>query len=196
METMKPEILSRETIKPSSPTPYSKGIYKLSLLDQFSGCLYLPIIFFYQNKDGNNNSVDISSGLKKSLSETLTHYYPLAGRIKDGATIECNDEGAYFSEARVDSHLKEFLKHQDVRDLGMLIPGEIPSNGSKMGSLVIIQITFFGCGGVAIGISIAHEVSDIAGMSAFIIDWATMARKSDKEISAAVELTRFFPASD
>ena len=78
----------------------------------------------------------------------------------------------------------------------MLIPGEIPSNGSKMGSLVIIQITFFGCGGIAIGISIAHEVSDIAGMSAFINDWATTARKSDKEISAAVELTRFFPPSD
>ena len=125
----------------------------------------MPIIFFYQNKDGNNNLVDvthISSGLKKSLSETLTHYYPLAGRFKDGTTVECNDEGAYFSEARVDSHLEEFLENHDSRDLEMFIQSEIQSkSNSDTGSLLLLQITIFGCGGVAIGMRIAHEVADI-----------------------------------
>ncbi|CBI27538.3 unnamed protein product, partial [Vitis vinifera] len=144
---MKPEIISRQTIKPSSPTPDSKKIYKLSLLDLLiANRIYVPIIFFYQNKEGDN-SVDvahISSGLKKSLSETLTHYYPLAGRIKDGVTVECNDEGAYFSEARIDCHLEGFLKHPEARDyLDLLMPVEIQSNSSDMGSLLLIQITFF-----------------------------------------------------
>ena len=190
METIKPEIISRETIKPSTPTPDSKRIYKISLLDQLFGSVYVPIIFFYQNKEGNNNS--ISSGLKKSLSETLTHYYPLAGRIKDGATIECNDEGAYFIEALVESHLQEFLKHHEVRDIYLFMPGEMES---ETGSLLLIQITLFGCGGIAIGMRMSHMVADVAGMSAFINDWGTMmTRKSCKEISA--ELTHFFPPSD
>ena len=156
MEIMKPEIIYRQTIKPSSPTPDSKQIYKFSVLDQLiPDRFYGGVIFFYQNKEGDN-SVDvahISSVLKKSLSETLTHYYPLAGRIKDGVTVECNDEGAYFSEARVDCHLEGFLKHPEARDdLDLLVPGEIQSNSSDMGSLLLIQITFFSCGGIAIGL--------------------------------------------
>ena len=195
---MKPEIISRQTIKPSSPTPDSKKIYKLSLLDLLiANRIYVPIIFFYQNKEGDN-SVDvahISSGLKKSLSETLTHYYPLAGRIKDGVTVECNDEGAYFSEARIDCHLEGFLKHPEARDyLDLLMPVEIQSNSSDMGSLLLIQITFFSCGRTAIGMRVSHKVSDLHGISAFLNDWATMARKSGEEISA--ELTPFFPPGD
>ncbi|XP_034694202.1 stemmadenine O-acetyltransferase-like [Vitis riparia] len=198
MEIMKPEIISRQTIKPSSPTPDSKKIYMLSLLDLLiANRIYVPIIFFYQNKEGDN-SVDvahISSGLKKSLSETLTHYYPLAGRIKDGVTVECNDEGAYFSEARIDCHLEGFVKHPEARDyLDLLMPVEIQSNSSDMGSLLLIQITFFSCGGIAIGMRVSHKVSDLHGISAFLNDWATMARKSGEEISA--ELTPFFPPGD
>ena len=52
----------------------------------------------------------------------------------------------------------------------MFMAGEVQSNGSKMSSLLLIQITFLGCGGVAIGMHIAHEVSDIEGISAFIND--------------------------
>ena len=155
----------------------------------------MPIIFFYQNKEGNNNNSVISSGLKKSLSETLTHYYPLAGRIIDGATIECNDEGACFTEARVKSHVEEFLKHHEDRNQELFMPDEISRKGWDKRSLLIIQITLFSCGGIAIGMRIAHEVADIAAISAFLNDWAaTMTHKSGKEISA--ELTRFFPPSD
>ncbi|XP_034694239.1 (13S,14R)-1,13-dihydroxy-N-methylcanadine 13-O-acetyltransferase AT1-like [Vitis riparia] len=198
MEIMKLEIISRQTIKPSSPTPDSKKIYKLSLLDLLTANrIYVPIIFFYQNKEGDN-SVDvaqISSVLKKSLSETPTHYYPLAARMKDGVTVECNDEGAYFSEARVDFHLEGFLKHPEARDdLDLLVPGEIQSNSSDMGSLLLIQITVFSCGGIAIGLRSVRKVADAHSISAFLNDWTTMAPKSGEEISA--KLTTFFQPGD
>ena len=80
---MKPEIISRETIKPSSPTPHSQIWYKLSVFDQMSYGMYIPIILFYTS-NGDDNLVDFShrlSGLKKSLSETLTRYYPLDERL-------------------------------------------------------------------------------------------------------------------
>ena len=89
LATMKPEIISRETIKPSFPTPHSQIWYKLSVFDQMSYGVYIPIIQFYTS-NGGDNLVDFShrlSRLKKSLSETLTRYYALAGRIGDGGCI-------------------------------------------------------------------------------------------------------------
>ena len=83
LATMKPEIISRETIKPFSPTPHSQRWYKLSVFDQMSYGMYIPIILFYTS-NGDDNPVGFShrlSGLKKSLSETLTRYYPLAERL-------------------------------------------------------------------------------------------------------------------
>lgn len=159
----------------------------------------MPMIFFYENKEGNKESLDIchvSTGLKKSLSETLNHYYPLAGRIKDGATIECDDQGACLTEARVDSRLQELLKYHDPPVLNAFIPGEIRRNRWDMDYLLIIQITFFNCGGMAIGLRMAHEVVDLASISAFINDWAAMThnKSAGKEISA--EFIRFFPPSD
>ena len=86
---MKLQIISRETIKPSSPIPHSQIWYKPSVFNQMSYGVYIPIIQFYTS-NGGDNLVDFShrlSRLKKSLSETLTRYYALAGRIGDGGSI-------------------------------------------------------------------------------------------------------------
>ena len=93
LATMKPEIISRETIKPSFPTPHSQKWYKPSVFDQISYGVYIPISLFYTS-NGGDNPVDFShklSGLKKSLSETLTRCYPLSGRIGDGGSIVFSD---------------------------------------------------------------------------------------------------------
>lgn len=40
--------------------------------------------------------------LEKSLSETLAQFYPFAGRfVRDDFSVECNDEGVDYLEARV-----------------------------------------------------------------------------------------------
>jgi hypothetical protein len=84
---MEVEIISKECIKPSSPTPPSLKTYKLSLLDQVVPSAYIPMIFFYpMNKSISHSVVDIVSQrshlLKQSLSNTLTRFYPFAGKIK------------------------------------------------------------------------------------------------------------------
>ncbi|KAL3620092.1 hypothetical protein CASFOL_035004 [Castilleja foliolosa] len=106
------EVVSQETIKPSSPTPQHLRKLKLSYLDQLIGLVYIPLIFFYQ-ADGEainkGSHVQISQRLKKSLSHTLTSFYPLAGRIQDNFTIDCNDAGVEFIDARAVDHTHELM---------------------------------------------------------------------------------------
>ena len=90
------EIINKQTIKPSSPTPIHLKNYELSLLDQLAPVCYGPLLFFYSINDQikHRKLTSVSERfqlLKRSLSEILTRFYPLAGRIKDtNASIECN----------------------------------------------------------------------------------------------------------
>jgi len=106
---MQVRIISRETIKPSSPTPSHLKTLKFSLFDQIAPKSYIPAILFYSTNDGLLKHAQISSQLKKSLSEALTRFYPLSGREKDQFSIQCNDEGASYSEALVDYNMSDFL---------------------------------------------------------------------------------------
>ncbi|KAJ7969453.1 Vinorine synthase-like [Quillaja saponaria] len=85
------EKISKELIKPSSPTPGNLRHYQLSFLDQISPHVYTPFVYFFSSGD-SFNSTDVSNQLKKSLSDILSHYYPFAGRVIDNKFIDCNDE--------------------------------------------------------------------------------------------------------
>ncbi|KAJ0086060.1 hypothetical protein Patl1_09412 [Pistacia atlantica] len=75
MMTMEAEVISRECIRPSSPTPLHLKIHKLSLLDQYVPPIYIPVVIYYPNQDTNLSPADIITQrlqlLKQSLSETL-----------------------------------------------------------------------------------------------------------------------------
>ncbi|KAK7839509.1 salutaridinol 7-o-acetyltransferase [Quercus suber] len=95
--------------------------------------------------------------------ETLTQYYPLAGKIKDDLCINCNDEGAYFVGAQVNFlHCELILKES---------AGTYVTN---------IQVNVFKCGGIAIGVCISHKILDGVALSGFLKAWATIARGSYK----------------
>jgi hypothetical protein len=53
---MEMELVSRESIKPSSPTLSHLRIYPLSFIDNIVFRRYIPLLYFYnQNKDNNQN---------------------------------------------------------------------------------------------------------------------------------------------
>lgn len=112
MDRVKVDIKARETIKPSSPTPQNLKIFSLSLLDQIAPPVYVPRILYYANNGTKPNlkTQERINLLKESLSQALTRIYPLAGRVKENLFIECNDEGADFLEAEVNSTLDEILR--------------------------------------------------------------------------------------
>ncbi|KAM7481042.1 hypothetical protein LguiB_005625 [Lonicera macranthoides] len=75
-------VVSTQTIKPASPTPSHLKRYNLSLMDIYSPCAYMPFVLYYPNHAPNNAQgvADKSRRLKRTLSEILVRYYPLAGR--------------------------------------------------------------------------------------------------------------------
>ncbi|CAK9174871.1 unnamed protein product [Ilex paraguariensis] len=180
MEKMKVEIISTETIRPSSPTPTHLRTYKMSRFDQISPKVYLPIIFYYPVSEDHLNVKQISARLKDSLSETLSRFHPLAGRIKnEDASVDCNDEGVMFSEARVNCDLLEVLRDPKTDLLSQFLPCSlVPTVPLDAVPQVAVQLNIFESGGIVIGFCSFHLVADGTSWSAFLKCWSSIARGS------------------
>ncbi|KAH7570432.1 hypothetical protein JRO89_XS05G0106000 [Xanthoceras sorbifolium] len=171
---MKVEIIARETIKPTSPTPQSLRDFKLSLIDQLAPPAYTSLLFLYSfNGDTDVCVSERSQQLKKSFSNTLALFYPLAGRLKDNIVIDCSDYGAVYVEARVDCPLVHLLEQPNGDKLTQLIPIEIESTEAITGGFVsLVQASFFYCGGVAFGVCISYKLADAATVATSMRCWA------------------------
>ncbi|KAH6782489.1 hypothetical protein C2S51_007782 [Perilla frutescens var. frutescens] len=197
------KIISTEMIKPSSPTPNHLRNYKLSLLDQLIPAAYAPIVLFYPNHDRATHfqvlqRLDL---LKKSLSETLTRFFPLAGTIKDDLTIDCNDQGAHFTTAKLTKcSLNGFLESPDLKLIAHFLPCGLTTQGFCVAN---IQATEFSCGGIAVGVCVSHRVLDGAALSNFLKSWANAAEINNPKLFLADHPDHFsashhdlFPAND
>ncbi|XP_015887426.1 stemmadenine O-acetyltransferase [Ziziphus jujuba] len=174
--TMKVEIIHKETLKPSSSTPYNLKNFKLCLIDQLAPTMYIPLILFYPHVNNGVDEVEKKTQLlKTTLSETLTLFYPLAGRIKTHDSIVCNNEGVEFFKAQANFPLSKILEKPNTYFLRKFLPAEPESIQARTGTLLLVQVTFFQCGGMAIGISSSHKIVDAWTLSAFLKSWTSMA---------------------
>ncbi|KAJ4902813.1 HXXXD-type acyl-transferase family protein [Raphanus sativus] len=174
------EVMGREVIKPATPSPPNH--IQLSLLDMSIPSMYFSTIFFYKSEGLVTASPEIiSKKLKSSLSETLSRLYPLAGEI-EGVSINCNDKGAVFTEARTNLLLPEFLKTFSVDSLAQLRPKIEAGDDPSGWPLLSVGVTFFGSGsGVAVSVNASHRIFDAASLLTFVTDWSdTMANKNSK----------------
>lgn len=195
---MEVTIISREHVKPSSPTPQHLKTYKLCLLDQLIPTPYAPIILFF-SPDTRPARCDVPAKLellKRSLSTTLSCFYPLAGNLKDDLTIDCDDEGPHYVEARVNCSLSEFLAHPDLLMLWKFLPVDLTPKETYSGSRTAnIQANVFECGGIAIGICTSHKILDGAALSTFLKGWSAAAR-GDKAVIPDFAAASLFPTED
>ncbi|XP_031111824.1 stemmadenine O-acetyltransferase-like [Ipomoea triloba] len=174
---LKVEVYQKEKVRPCSPTPQSLRNYKLSLLDILAGTFYNPFVFFYHSCAGGPRRHDYDE-LKDSLMKTLSVWYPLAGRIKDGSTIECNDEGADFVRANVTNcDLGEFLRHPKLEDIRQLLPLDpYPNAIDPAQPMLAVQLNRFRCGGTAVAFCIWHGLADGGAMTGLFNTWASINR--------------------
>ncbi|KAH7521762.1 vinorine synthase [Ziziphus jujuba] len=201
-ETLKVEIIHKETIKPSSSTPHQLRTHKLCLIDQFTPVMYVPLLLFYPNNDLGDNGVpddhsEKTQKLKKTLSETLTHFYPLAGRIRNSDSIECNDNGVEFVEAKINFPLTKILEKPDAQFLRQFL-AVVPESKEEAsrGPLLVVQATFFQCGATAIGISFLHKVMDIASLTIFIRSWSAITLGLDQIVVPEFSAASLLPPAD
>ncbi|XP_050232065.1 stemmadenine O-acetyltransferase-like [Mercurialis annua] len=192
---MEVEIIYKDCIKPSSPTPPHLKMYNISLLDQFTAFVYVPMILYYSNPDNDLIPSKKTLILKRSLSQTLTQFYPLAGQITDDLSVECNDEGVLYLEARANISLSEFLQHPDITSLHQFLPNKSLLHSPTSGSYVaMIQETTFACGGFTLGINVLHLVMDGCALASFLRAWGAMAYdESQKKMIPSFHGPSIFP---
>lgn len=182
---MEINITSRETIKPSLPTSIEYKTHKLCFFDVFQLNTYFPLLLFYQETNELQGFSNVSTQLKKSLSETLTIFYPLGGRRGDWFSIDCNDEGAIYMEAIVNITMEEFLNPPKLELLNQLLPCEPNKCHPQQEVLpqLLVQVNLFRCGGISIGLCNLHVLLDAYSCSAFLKTWSAICKGLKEEIS-------------
>ncbi|KAM4102172.1 hypothetical protein ACB094_05G203800 [Castanea mollissima] len=188
------EVFSNENIKPSSPTPTHLRYYQLSFLDQMLPPVYASSLFFYTKNDAyfkisTDSTKSFSSVLKQSLSDVLTRYYPLAGRIKDNLNIDCNDEGVLFREAQVQCKLSDIVTNPNPAEFNKFLPCDIDGTHNLT---FAVQVNYFTCGGIAIGACISHKIADGTSFIIFMKNWAATAR-GQTDIYPQFQASTLFP---
>ncbi|KAK7345475.1 hypothetical protein VNO77_16079 [Canavalia gladiata] len=197
---MEVEIISRQCIKPSSPTPIHLKTHNLSILDHFMPPIYIPMVLFYSADQSTKSIIHIQQKLqqlKESLSQVLTQFYPFAGRIKDNFTIDCNDEGIQYTEAKASCSLVEFFSQSNFSSfIHKLVPNQPIWEASIEGYTTMIQVTCFTCGGIVIGTLISHMIADGASASFFLNSWASSSRREFQHEFALPSFDSPFPRSN
>ncbi|KAK6252392.1 hypothetical protein QUC31_014112 [Theobroma cacao] len=185
------EVISKEIVQPSSPTPDRLRRYQLSFLDQLTPSIYNPLVLFYPEIcDSQANKIKTSDQLKQSISKALTYFYPLAGRMIDNLSVDCNDEGIPFLAARVKCQLLDVIKNPVPCELNKLLPFEVHDPEEF---LLGIQFNIFDCGGIGVGVCISHKVGDALSFFTFVNMWAAIARGESKVMAPEFGSASLFP---
>nr|AAV66310.1 acyltransferase [Capsicum annuum] len=191
-------VCNKSFIKPSSLTPSTLRFHKLSFIDQSLSNMYIPCAFFYpkvqQRLEDSKNSDELSHIahlLQTSLSQTLVSYYPYAGKLKDNATVDCNDMGAEFLSVRIKCSMSEILDHPHASLAeSIVLPKDLPwANNCEGGNLLVVQVSKFDCGGIAISVCFSHKIGDGCSLLNFLNDWSSVTR--DHTTTTLVPSPRF-----
>ncbi|PON39723.1 Transferase [Parasponia andersonii] len=193
------EVISNEIIKPSSPTPELLGHYELSFIDQLTPKTYNPLVLFYDldvDHQDESSINEISNKIKKSLSEVLTLYYPLAGRVEKDRYVYCNDEGVSYSIALVNStcHLSDVIQNPLPSELCNFLPFEL----HELTEFALgVQLNIFQHGGIAVGLCISHQLADALSCIIFVKSWVAVARgEADRIARPEFVSAKLFPPVD
>ncbi|GLJ22653.1 hypothetical protein SUGI_0426700 [Cryptomeria japonica] len=137
-------------------------------------------VAYIYRRPPNGDSDHVAQILRDALSKVLVHFYPLAGRLIVDASgriaVDCNGEGALFVEAVTESTIDDFGDFTSPSQVTTLVPSASYENGFTKSPLLMVQVTKFKCGGVALGTAIQHILSDGASSLHFVNSWCDVAR--------------------
>ncbi|CAN1171657.1 Spermidine hydroxycinnamoyl transferase [Linum perenne] len=124
-----------------------------------------------------------TSRLIDSLSQTLVHFYPLAGRLGpigegDRFELDCNAKGAMFIEAVAETTSLDELGEScgcGNTDFQPLIPKVDYTRPIREWPLLLVQLTKFSCGSMSLCFNMSHVVVDGMSDFSFLNEWARIA---------------------
>ncbi|EOY20479.1 Hydroxycinnamoyl CoA shikimate/quinate hydroxycinnamoyltransferase [Theobroma cacao] len=175
------EIAVKEStmVCPAEETP-SRKLW-VSNLDLVMTIYHISTVYCYR-PTGSSDFFD-TKVLKDSLSKILVPFYPIAGRLgyDENGRLEiiCNAKGVLFMEVETTSIMDDLV--QDFTD-GSKVPQLVPkmdySGGISSYPLLGLQeqVTTFKCGGISLGVSFDHTLTDGSSGLHFINSWANTVR--------------------
>ncbi|PON74941.1 Transferase [Parasponia andersonii] len=188
--TVKEKIM----VKPAEKLP-RQSVW-MSGLDLMTGNVHSPLIYFYKPNAEDSKFFD-PKVLKESLSKVLAPFYPMAGRFRLDHSgrheIDCNGEGVLFIVAKSSSLLEDFRHFAPTPVLRSLCPAVDYSGGISSYPFMLLQVTYFSCGGVSLGFRMEHRVADAPAFFHFTKEWSNMARGLDITIPPFLDRTIFRP---
>ncbi|OMO93713.1 Transferase [Corchorus olitorius] len=162
-----------------SPEPEPEHHQKLTLsnLDLLSGRFPVTYLYLYHNTGLMNNNFSCTvETLKISLAQTLSYYYPFAGRIiqdpdSGEPLIICDNTGALLVEAQANVPLRklDFYNFDDSLR-GKLVLSVNPDFPTQ------VQVTHYACGGVSITFTFDHALGDATAFGKFLSSWSQLAQ--------------------
>nr|DAD24936.1 TPA_asm: hypothetical protein HUJ06_026400 [Nelumbo nucifera] len=161
-------------VKASSSASSPPHVLTLSNLDLLSG--RFPVTYFYvYRKPPAESFASVLNGLTSSLADTLTHYYPFAGRIVTNAKtsepeIICDNHGALVVEAHANIPLDEL----DYYNLDQFLQGKLVSINHEYP--LHVQVTNYTCGGISITFTFDHALGDASSFGRFLLAWSEIAQ--------------------
>ncbi|OAY81984.1 Benzyl alcohol O-benzoyltransferase [Ananas comosus] len=151
MESSSPVFAVRrgelELVAPAEPTP--RELKPLSDVDDQEGLRFYSSGIHVYRSNGAKDGEDPATVIRDALAKALVFYYPLAGRLREGAgrklAVECTAEGAVFAEADADVRLDDlegalrppFPCHEEL-----LCPLQQGSTGSYIVDCPLLYIQF------------------------------------------------------
>ncbi|GMH22329.1 hypothetical protein Nepgr_024172 [Nepenthes gracilis] len=114
------------------------------------------------------------SDMREAIFLWLTQYHNVCGRIRVPETgypfIKLNDAGVRFIEARASKTVDEWLALKDCSLEDQLVPSLALHDGLDQSfiPLVSLQITWFRCGGMSVGLNWSHVLGDAFSCSVFM----------------------------
>ncbi|XP_077222606.1 shikimate O-hydroxycinnamoyltransferase-like [Tasmannia lanceolata] len=176
-------------VRPEQETPNEKQW--ISNVDLVAPRIHTRSVYFYR-PNGSSNFFD-ARVLKMCLSKALVPFYPLAGRLsrdKGGRIqIDCNAAGVLFVEANTAAVVNDFGDFAPTNELKQLIPLINYPEDISADPLLVLQVTYFKCGGVSLGVGMQHQVVDGYSGIHFINHWSDVARGLDLTIPPFIDRT-------
>ncbi|KAJ7239933.1 hypothetical protein O6H91_Y440300 [Diphasiastrum complanatum] len=175
------KVHSISTIKPAEQIPHY--VQFLSNYDQLFSAIpyYLQGVYYFRSNFSEPARIAVLiESLKQSLSKTLSVFRVVAGRVMIGKQsrleLDVNGTGIPFLEATADARIDDW---PDLRDCSIeweLNPKDAMIGDYTTAPLARVQVTVFRCGGVSIGYSSAHVISDGLGAVDFVKAWGEIHR--------------------
>ncbi|BBN19424.1 hypothetical protein MPTK1_8g10610 [Marchantia polymorpha subsp. ruderalis] len=188
-KSLKSKVVSK--VAPSFVTEHPEFIYP-SVVDIYVLDIYMPVLSLYRLDTTLPWAFsDFVRNLKDSLSKVLSLYYPMAGKwvVAEDLYIRklhCSDEGPVFVEATVDDDMDKYFDfdhdlnpppdlygESSIPGISLEDPQYMPAN--KEWPSLIIQVTGFKCGGVALIVSFNHMLTDGFSFDRFLKAWSEIA---------------------